>query len=164
MEAQSCHMILDLLAGAIKITTLNVAYPTMYLHANLLRLSHGTHKAASSKQQAKSSTFEFLSEAAQCAMSALRRRHAAPTVEADAKGAAPTAAAPSQRRREDVTNQRLASVFLALIAAAIYANTLTAEFCYDDTFAVVNNKDVTGVNPISALWRHDFWGQNITKV
>lgn len=101
------------------------------------------------------------------AMSALRRRHPPPggSVDAQEESAAPAPlAAPAQRSSEDLTNQRLAAVFLAIIAAAIYANTLNAEFCYDDNFAIVNNKDVTGANPISAIWTHDFWGQNITKV
>ena len=99
-------------------------------------------------------------------MSAIRRRHATPGASVDAKepedAPAPVAAPPPQG--DALTNQRVASFFLAIIAAAIYANTLTADMCYDDNFAVVNNKDVTGVNPISALWSHDFWGQNITKV
>lgn len=97
-------------------------------------------------------------------MSAIRRRHAAPS-EVDPHQDAPAAAPPARKfASEDLTNQRLASLFLAIIAAAIYANTLPAEMCYDDTFAVLQNKDVSGVNPISALWFHDFWGQNITKV
>lgn len=105
---------------------------------------------------------------ARSAMSALRRRHPPPGGSADAQeesAAAPAPpAAPVHRSSEDLTNQRLAAVFLAIIAAAIYANTLNADFCYDDNFAIVNNKDVTGANPISAMWTHDFWGQNITKV
>jgi hypothetical protein len=97
-------------------------------------------------------------------MSAIRRRHATPLAAAPNETAAAHPPPSPRPRGEDQTNQRLASVFLALIAAAIYANTLTAEMCYDDTFAILNNKDVSGVSPISALWFHDFWGQNITKV
>lgn len=98
-------------------------------------------------------------------MSAIRRRHAAQgtAVEVTLQSDSNASSIPSSKT-QDLTNQRLASVFLAVIATAIYANTLTAEFCYDDTFAIVNNKDVTGANPLSAIWTHDFWGQNITKV
>ncbi|KAK3287154.1 hypothetical protein CYMTET_5321 [Cymbomonas tetramitiformis] len=53
---------------------------------------------------------------------------------------------------------------LVAISMAVYINSLHGEFCFDDTFAVINNKDVVQSNSsLTALWTHDFWGQNISK-
>jgi hypothetical protein len=50
----------------------------------------------------------------------------------------------------------------AAAAAACYLNALPAEFAFDDHFALTYNGDVTDARkPLSALWRNDFWGQDI---
>uniref|UniRef100_A0A1D1ZTU4 DUF1736 domain-containing protein n=1 Tax=Auxenochlorella protothecoides TaxID=3075 RepID=A0A1D1ZTU4_AUXPR len=50
---------------------------------------------------------------------------------------------------------------LAIAAGLLYANTLQFGFVYDDDFAVVKNNDVTGGGPLSAVFIHDFWGQDL---
>ena len=49
-------------------------------------------------------------------------------------------------------------------AAAVFChlNALSAHFAFDDHFALTYNGDVTDPNkPLAALWRNDFWGQDI---
>eukprot|EP01122_Echinamoeba_exundans_P009807 TRINITY_DN352_c0_g1_i1.p1 TRINITY_DN352_c0_g1~~TRINITY_DN352_c0_g1_i1.p1 ORF type:complete len:772 (+),score=74.37 TRINITY_DN352_c0_g1_i1:229-2316(+) len=46
---------------------------------------------------------------------------------------------------------------------AIYYNSIEGQFCYDDHFAIKNNKDATGEAPFWDLWSNDFWGQDISK-
>lgn len=53
-------------------------------------------------------------------------------------------------------------LILALICCVsfgIFYNSLEGQFCYDDHFAIKNNKDATGETPLSNLWYNDFWGQ-----
>ena len=58
---------------------------------------------------------------------------------------------------------RLTGVLLAATAAVLcYLNALSADFAFDDHFALTYNGDVTDANkPLAALWRNDFWGQDI---
>ena len=47
-------------------------------------------------------------------------------------------------------------------AAGCYLNALSAEFAFDDHFAITYSGDVTDANkPLAAIWRNDFWGQDI---
>ena len=52
---------------------------------------------------------------------------------------------------------------LASAAAVLsHLNALSADFAFDDHFALTYNGDVTDANkPLAALWRNDFWGQDI---
>ena len=84
--------------------------------------------------------------------------------------------------------RRADAAALAALALAVYANTLHADFTFDDQFAVVSNADVldgargsaTASPPFpsdpstaewddrparraSSLWRNDYWGQNLTS-
>ena len=57
---------------------------------------------------------------------------------------------------------------LVALAAAVYANTLHADFTFDDEFAIVSNAAVlAGARSHDAgagsVWGNDFWGQNITS-
>ncbi|KAL6763874.1 hypothetical protein V8C86DRAFT_3022551 [Haematococcus lacustris] len=50
----------------------------------------------------------------------------------------------------------------AALALLTYLNALPAGFVFDDGFAIVRNGDVTrATQPLSALFLHDFWGQDI---
>ena len=51
---------------------------------------------------------------------------------------------------------------VAMAAALLFSNTLSAEFVWDDRAAILGNKDLLPSTPWGALWQHDFWGQNIT--
>ena len=47
-------------------------------------------------------------------------------------------------------------------AAGCYLNARSAEFAFDDHFAITYSGDVTDPNkPLAAIWRNDFWGQDI---
>jgi hypothetical protein len=57
---------------------------------------------------------------------------------------------------------RVGPLLAAAAAALAYLNALPADFAFDDHFALTYNGDVTDANkPLSALWRNDFWGQDI---
>ena len=58
--------------------------------------------------------------------------------------------------------RRLGAAVAAAAAVAAYWNALPAEFAFDDHFALTYNGDVTdAAKPVAALWRNDFWGQDI---
>ncbi|KAI7844666.1 hypothetical protein COHA_001755 [Chlorella ohadii] len=67
-----------------------------------------------------------------------------------------------QRRRRRLP---LTPLLLAAIAVAVYANTLTAQFTFDDSFAIqIYNGDVTDDRkPLRALLTNDFWGQQLSS-
>ena len=91
-------------------------------------------------------------------------------------------------RHFEMRARRADAAALAALALAVYANTLHADFTFDDQFAVVSNADVldgargsaTASPPFpsdpstaewddrparraSSLWRNDYWGQNLTS-
>jgi hypothetical protein len=59
--------------------------------------------------------------------------------------------------------RRWVGALLASAAAVVcHLNALSADFAFDDHFALTYNGDVTDAKkPLSALWRNDFWGQDI---
>jgi len=52
-----------------------------------------------------------------------------------------------------------AAVFL--ISLVCFANSYNAEFAFDDSEALTNNKDVKSWSPIGDLFVHDFWGSSL---
>jgi hypothetical protein len=46
----------------------------------------------------------------------------------------------------------------------LYANTFSSGYVWDDRAAIVGNPDVHHGTPLWDLFRHDFWGQDITDV
>ena len=60
--------------------------------------------------------------------------------------------------------RNLAAIFCALVAAAVYWNTLECGICYDDEPAIKKNKDL---RPNLTSWfdllYHDFWGSDISS-
>ncbi|GMH37112.1 hypothetical protein BSKO_04985 [Bryopsis sp. KO-2023] len=59
---------------------------------------------------------------------------------------------------------RNSSVQLCLFVASVlvYWNALSADFAFDDAFAILGNKDVTDDSQtIWSILKHDFWGQDI---
>ena len=52
-------------------------------------------------------------------------------------------------------------VLVAALAGGVYLNSLHGEFVFDDLIAVVDNKDVQPETPLSDVFSHDFWGQNL---
>ena len=55
------------------------------------------------------------------------------------------------------------ALLAALLAAAVYSNTLGAALCFDDHKAVTGNADAMGQRPWVAAFWHDFWGQQIAR-
>lgn len=53
------------------------------------------------------------------------------------------------------------ALVISIISAIPYLNTLNAEFTYDDKVAVVGNPDVFLRAPLSDVFTHDFWGNEM---
>lgn len=49
------------------------------------------------------------------------------------------------------------------LAVALHANTLHHGFVFDDARGVVSNADVIEENPLSDVWRDDFWGKPMSR-
>ena len=54
--------------------------------------------------------------------------------------------------------------FVGLIAILCYVNGIQGDFVHDDIPAITMNKDVLGVNPVSQLFKNDFWGTPMSDV
>ncbi|KAJ8030652.1 Transmembrane and TPR repeat-containing protein 4 [Holothuria leucospilota] len=59
--------------------------------------------------------------------------------------------------------QPYAAALVALLAICCYGNSLYGSFVFDDTEAIVNNKDVLPDTPVAEIFRHDFWGDDISR-
>ncbi|KAF6265952.1 hypothetical protein COO60DRAFT_771390 [Scenedesmus sp. NREL 46B-D3] len=69
-----------------------------------------------------------------------------------------------QQQRTLNCRSSTAFYFVGLLAVSVYVNTLIGDFTFDDNFAVITNGDVTNnENPLSGLFKHDFWGQDIAS-
>lgn len=47
---------------------------------------------------------------------------------------------------------------VSVVAVACYLNGLAGDFVHDDIPAIKLNKDVIGTNPITYVFKNDFWG------
>ncbi|XP_076059798.1 protein O-mannosyl-transferase TMTC4-like isoform X2 [Oratosquilla oratoria] len=56
----------------------------------------------------------------------------------------------------------LAATIVCLCACACFLNSLSGDFVFDDSEAIVNNNDIRSETPISNLFRNDFWGTRLT--
>uniref|UniRef100_A0A3B3DKW8 dolichyl-phosphate-mannose--protein mannosyltransferase n=1 Tax=Oryzias melastigma TaxID=30732 RepID=A0A3B3DKW8_ORYME len=54
-----------------------------------------------------------------------------------------------------------AKVTVALVALLCFSNSYDGEFVFDDSEAIVNNKDLRPTTPLSNIWFNDFWGSNL---
>ncbi|CAN0422955.1 unnamed protein product [Lampetra fluviatilis] len=52
----------------------------------------------------------------------------------------------------------LGEALCSLLAAGVYANTLGADFCYDDSRAITSNQDLRPDVPWTRVFYDDFWG------
>lgn len=55
-------------------------------------------------------------------------------------------------------------LLLVIFITALYANTFSSGYVWDDRAAIVGNPDVHQNTPLMELFSHDFWGQDITDV
>ncbi|XP_015835523.1 protein O-mannosyl-transferase TMTC4 isoform X1 [Tribolium castaneum] len=53
-------------------------------------------------------------------------------------------------------------ITISVAAFICYCNTLWGSFVFDDTEAIVKNKDVMPYIPLNEIFRNDFWGSNIS--
>uniref|UniRef100_M4AG21 dolichyl-phosphate-mannose--protein mannosyltransferase n=1 Tax=Xiphophorus maculatus TaxID=8083 RepID=M4AG21_XIPMA len=56
-----------------------------------------------------------------------------------------------------------AKVAVAVVALLCFINSYDGEFVFDDSEAIVNNKDLKPTTPLSNIWRNDFWGSNLSS-
>ncbi|XP_035693904.1 protein O-mannosyl-transferase TMTC4-like [Branchiostoma floridae] len=56
-----------------------------------------------------------------------------------------------------------ASVTVCLLALLCFWRSWDGEFLFDDSEAIVNNKDLLAETPVWELFQHDFWGKNLAS-
>uniref|UniRef100_A0A1A8JAR8 dolichyl-phosphate-mannose--protein mannosyltransferase n=2 Tax=Nothobranchius kuhntae TaxID=321403 RepID=A0A1A8JAR8_NOTKU len=56
-----------------------------------------------------------------------------------------------------------AKVAVALVALLCFLNSYDGEFVFDDSEAIVNNKDLRPATPLGSIWSNDFWGSNLSS-
>ncbi|XP_023260330.1 transmembrane and TPR repeat-containing protein 4 isoform X2 [Seriola lalandi dorsalis] len=56
-----------------------------------------------------------------------------------------------------------AKVTVALVALLCFINSYDGEFVFDDSEAIVNNKDLKPATPLNNIWTNDFWGSNLSS-
>uniref|UniRef100_A0A672I5U7 dolichyl-phosphate-mannose--protein mannosyltransferase n=1 Tax=Salarias fasciatus TaxID=181472 RepID=A0A672I5U7_SALFA len=56
-----------------------------------------------------------------------------------------------------------AKVTVALVALLCFINSYDGEFVFDDSEAIVNNKDLRPATPLNNIWSNDFWGSNLSS-
>lgn len=56
-----------------------------------------------------------------------------------------------------------AKVTVSLVALLCFINSYDGEFVFDDSEAIVNNKDLRPATPLNNIWRNDFWGSNLSS-
>ncbi|KAM4731027.1 protein O-mannosyl-transferase TMTC4 isoform 2-T2 [Anableps anableps] len=56
-----------------------------------------------------------------------------------------------------------AKVTVAVVALLCFINSYDGEFVFDDSEAIVNNKDLKPATPLSNIWQNDFWGSNLSS-
>ncbi|XP_078614416.1 protein O-mannosyl-transferase TMTC4-like [Branchiostoma floridae x Branchiostoma japonicum] len=56
-----------------------------------------------------------------------------------------------------------ASVTVCLLALLCFWRSWDGEFLFDDSEAIVNNKDLLSETPVWELFQHDFWGKNLAS-
>ncbi|KAM3861742.1 protein O-mannosyl-transferase TMTC4 [Diretmus argenteus] len=56
-----------------------------------------------------------------------------------------------------------AKITVALVALLCFINSYDGEFVFDDSEAIVNNKDLKPATPLNNIWSNDFWGSNLSS-
>ncbi|XP_057192408.1 protein O-mannosyl-transferase TMTC4 isoform X1 [Triplophysa rosa] len=57
-------------------------------------------------------------------------------------------------------HSRLVTAFVALIC---FINSYDGDFVFDDSEAIINNKDLNPGSPLGNIWKNDFWGSNLSS-
>uniref|UniRef100_A0A8C8K9X3 dolichyl-phosphate-mannose--protein mannosyltransferase n=1 Tax=Oncorhynchus tshawytscha TaxID=74940 RepID=A0A8C8K9X3_ONCTS len=56
-----------------------------------------------------------------------------------------------------------AKIAVALVALLCFINSYDGDFVFDDSEAIINNKDLIPSTPLNNIWRNDFWGSNLSS-
>uniref|UniRef100_A0A3Q2ZNV7 dolichyl-phosphate-mannose--protein mannosyltransferase n=1 Tax=Hippocampus comes TaxID=109280 RepID=A0A3Q2ZNV7_HIPCM len=56
-----------------------------------------------------------------------------------------------------------AKVTVGLVALLCFINSYDGEFVFDDSEAIINNKDLKPTTPLTNIWSNDFWGSNLSS-
>lgn len=56
----------------------------------------------------------------------------------------------------------IAELVSSALGLALYLNTLSADFCYDDSRAIKTNQDLLPETPWTHIFYNDFWGTLLT--
>ncbi|CAI5771881.1 protein O-mannosyl-transferase TMTC4 isoform X1 [Podarcis lilfordi] len=52
---------------------------------------------------------------------------------------------------------------VGLLSFICFANSYNGDFVFDDSEAIINNKDLRAETPLGELWHHDFWGSKLSS-
>uniref|UniRef100_A0A8D0CAG3 dolichyl-phosphate-mannose--protein mannosyltransferase n=1 Tax=Salvator merianae TaxID=96440 RepID=A0A8D0CAG3_SALMN len=56
-----------------------------------------------------------------------------------------------------------AKTVVGLFSFICFANSYNGDFVFDDSEAIINNKDLRAETPLDDLWYHDFWGSKLSS-
>ncbi|XP_073205017.1 protein O-mannosyl-transferase TMTC4 isoform X5 [Lepidochelys kempii] len=56
-----------------------------------------------------------------------------------------------------------AKIIVGLMSCMCFANSYDGDFVFDDSEAIINNKDLRAETPLGDLWHHDFWGGKLSS-
>ncbi|XP_029324718.1 protein O-mannosyl-transferase TMTC4 isoform X2 [Mus caroli] len=56
-----------------------------------------------------------------------------------------------------------AKLVVGFISLLCFARSYDGDFVFDDSEAIVNNKDLQSDTPLGDLWHHDFWGSKLSS-
>ncbi|XP_027709912.1 protein O-mannosyl-transferase TMTC4 isoform X2 [Vombatus ursinus] len=56
-----------------------------------------------------------------------------------------------------------AKLLVAFVSFVCFAHSYDGDFVFDDSEAIVNNKDLRAETPLGDLWHHDFWGSKLSS-
>ncbi|XP_065752053.1 protein O-mannosyl-transferase TMTC4 isoform X1 [Phocoena phocoena] len=56
-----------------------------------------------------------------------------------------------------------AKLLVGFVSLVCFARSYDGDFVFDDSEAVVNNKDLRAETPLGDLWHHDFWGNQLSS-
>uniref|UniRef100_F1MAQ6 Protein O-mannosyl-transferase TMTC4 n=3 Tax=Rattus norvegicus TaxID=10116 RepID=F1MAQ6_RAT len=56
-----------------------------------------------------------------------------------------------------------AKLVVGFVSLLCFARSYDGDFVFDDSEAIVNNKDLQSDTPLADLWHHDFWGSRLSS-
>nr|KAF6428637.1 transmembrane O-mannosyltransferase targeting cadherins 4 [Rousettus aegyptiacus] len=56
-----------------------------------------------------------------------------------------------------------AKLVVGFVSLLCFARSYDGDFVFDDSEAIVNNKDLRAETPLGDLWHHDFWGSRLSS-